>query len=317
MYFSFSYLFVGCIASVSALFFLTQPLAMSLTKVPIHFYSRFFPKTNTEVPVYEPVNKKGTKCLVFFTGGSSFITHDIYSNVLTELASLNMAVYIPPFSFTEYDSLMQQLQSEYDEVIPVAHSSGAKNVVDHFANRKTVQKMVLLDPVKTQLFRLEKIRMKNIQDVLFLNAEKSYSGRPIPFIPSFLKLTEDAFFFDRRVRVSTLTDEQHGHCDILNPIYSNAMYQLKICDGLSDRQGQLLHTYHTWLANQIRAFVYGNTTKDEEKGGEEKGGDSIFPKAGTPSGGPDGALVLNGCSDGCSECCSDCADTLEKGHDSY
>ena len=330
MYFSFNCLFVGWIASVSALLPLAQPLAMSLTqpltKVPIHFYSRFFPKTNTEVPVYEPVNKKGTKCLVFFTGGSSFITHDIYSNVLTELASLNMAVYIPPFSFTEYDSFLKQLHDEYDEVIPVAHSSGAKNVVDHFADRKAVQKMVLLDPVKTQLFRLERFRMKNIKDVLFLNAEKSYSGRPIPFIPSFLKLTEDAFFFDRKVRISTVNEEQYGHCDILNPIYSNTMYRLKICDGLSDRQGQNLNLYHGWLANQIRAFVYGNSTGSDE----EKGGDRILPKAGSPSGGPDRALVANCCS-ACADtfyqggddnsrfpkvnCCSDCADTNEKGND--
>lgn len=250
MYFSFRCFFVvGWFAFVNP-----------LSKVPIHFHSRFFPKTGSEVPVYEPVNKKGTKCLVFFTGGSSFITHDIYSNVLTELASLNMAVYIPPFSFTEYDSLIQQLQTEYDEVIPVAHSSGAKNVVDHFANRKTVQKMILLDPVKTRLFHLDKIHMKHIRDVLFLNAEKSYSGRPFPFIPSFLKLTEDAFRFGRGVRVATVNEEQHGHCDVLNPIYSNAMYRLKICDGLSDRQGQPLHLYHAWLANQIRAFVYGNLT---------------------------------------------------------
>ena len=240
------------------------------TRVPINFYARFFPKTNAEVQVFEPVNnlrtrsvplvsgKKAIKCLVFFTGGSSFITHDIYSNILTEIASLNMAVYIPPFSFTEYDSLIQQLNTEYEEVIPVAHSSGAKNVVDHFANQKTVQRMILMDPVKTRLFQPQKINMKYIKDVLFLNAEKSYSGHPLPFIPSFLKLTEDSFRFDRKARVSTLTDEQHGHCDILNPIYSNAMYQLKICDGLSDRQGQLLHNYHTWLANQIQEFVYDN-----------------------------------------------------------
>ena len=237
-----------------------------LHPVPVNIYSRIFDKNKNldEIQVFEPygVDKNKTQCLLFFTGVTSVITYDVYSNVLNSIASKNVAVYIPKFKYNNIDKLIKTLSEEYNEIIPISHSSGVNSIVEKCSKHKSINKMILLDPVDSRILKNNKLKMKFIKNILFVIATKSYNGNPT-FIPSFFSLNEDSFHLNRDLNSKTIESEEHGHCDILNPVYSNLMYNSKICDGVDDRKPSSLNKYHKWIANNINNFVKGDKLGDD------------------------------------------------------
>lgn len=233
--------------------------------VSVIAYSRIFADTDTdtdleEIQVFEPESalKNETTCVLFFSGGNALMPYEIYSNVLNKIAGKNLAVYVPRFKYKNIDELIATLEKEYAAVVPVSHSSGVNELIDKCGKYKSIRKMVLLDPVDIRLMKTNKLKMKNIDDVLFIMAAKSYAGKPT-FIPAYFALDEDSFIFAKNASVKTVEYAEHGHCDILNNIYSNMMFRIKICDGLDSRKPSLLNDYHINVANDIADFI--NATK--------------------------------------------------------
>ena len=105
--------------------------------------------------------------------------------------------------------------------------------------------------------------MKFIKKILFIIAKKSYDGNPT-FIPSFFSITEDSFHLNKDYTVETIESDDHGHCDILNPVYSNMMHNIKICDGDNDRKASSKNNYHKWIANNINIFIKGINLEDSK-----------------------------------------------------
>ena len=233
------------------------------TPVAVNSYSRIFDKNKNldEIQVFEPyaVDKNNTQCLLFFTGVSSVITYDVYSKVLNSMASKNIAVYIPKFKYNNIDKLIKTLSEEYNEIIPISHSSGISSIVEKCSKHKSINRMILLDPVDSRILKNNRLKMKYINKLLFVIAKKSYDGKPT-FIPSYFSLNEDSFHLNRDCNVETIESEDHGHCDILNPVYSNLMYNSKICDGNDDRKPSTSNEYHKWIANNVYNFVKGIKT---------------------------------------------------------
>jgi len=244
----------------SVIFLFGMGVYAYIPHVPVNIYSRCFLPTIKgleDIQVFEPyqVNRSNTECLVFFTGGSSVITYDIYSNLLNEVAGKNISVYIPSFRYNDYDKLIQVLSKEYKEVIGIGHSSGSSTLIQKFGDKKNVQRIILMDPVDTRIVKVTKNDMKNVQEVLFLNAQKSYQGNPIPFIPDFLKLEKKDFNFAKGYKYRLIESAEFGHCDILNPIYSNFMFYSKVCNGNLNRKITILNQYHRWISEKIYNFV--------------------------------------------------------------
>ena len=226
--------------------------------VSVNIFSRSFDKNINldEIQVFEPhsVDKKQTECLLLFTGISSIIPCDFYSNVLNYIAGKNVAIYIPKFKYNNIDKLIKKLSEEYKEVIPISHSSGVNILVEKCSKHKSINKIILLDPVDARFIKSDRLHMKFIKKILFIIAKKSYDGNPT-FIPSFFSITEDSFHLNKDYTVETIESDDHGHCDILNPVYSNMMHNIKICDGDNDRKASSKNNYHKWIANNINIFI--------------------------------------------------------------
>jgi hypothetical protein len=102
---------------------------------------------------------------------------------------------------------------------------------------------------------MEKIKLPFLKRVLFINANKSYNGKPISFIPEYFKLLPTSFEVSNDCIHNIIEYDGYGHCDILNHIYSNFMYNIKICDGTNKRKKSELNNYHELLAQNISTFI--------------------------------------------------------------
>jgi hypothetical protein len=219
------------------------------------------------------VSRKDTECLLFFTGGNSIISHEIYSNFITALTAKKLSVYTIPFQYKDFDKLIDSLKNEYADIIPMSHSSGSLALIDNIADESSITSAILLDPIDARLDRSKKIRLKHLKSLMIVRAEKAYDGVNLPFIPGFLELNEDKLKTSKDCKIKLLESEEHGHCDLLNPIYSNFIYKhfQKICDGTTNRNHEHLYNYIEWLTTEISDFVKNR----EQKGGCNDGCDAF------------------------------------------
>lgn len=251
----------------------TDPLLRIRHMIPPSIVSRERMQNN-EVHVFEQPNidKKSTPCLLFFTGGNSLITHEIYSNFLVSLTAKQLSVYTIPFRYssTDFANLVNELKTEYADISVISHSSGSVPLIDAISQNPEIKKAVLLDPIDSRLDRSKKIRLKYLQSLMMVRAEKSYEGENLAFIPGFLELTADKLKLDTKCIVNELDAEDYGHCDLLNPLYSNLIhkYLRTICDGSENRTHSHLYDYIEWLTSRIAEFV--NTPKEETDACEDK-----------------------------------------------
>jgi hypothetical protein len=211
------------------------------------------------------VERNTTTCIVFFTGGSSAMTPNIYSRFLSTIVDRNLSVCIPSFFYPNIDLLISSLKREFKEVVVAGHSSGC-TVALNACGRNRVEKVILMDPVNTRFNdTTRKFDIPRVGSILFLNAMKSYHTTfdpfGLPFIPvgimrlSFLRITPDILDIGSGCNFTHIEYPNHGHCDILNPGWSNLMHYTRIAVGNRIRTMEMFKTYHTDIANTWCDFI--------------------------------------------------------------
>jgi len=222
------------------------------------------------IKVYEPKNieKKNMDALVLFTGANSLIPADIYSNFINYLTIYNFSVNVVNNDNMITSELLYDIRDEYRQVIPLSHSSGYVNIMDTISRQKNIKKAIFLDPVdnsdivNNNFFNFidnKKTNNNYLEDVLILNAEKSYKGSifpkiSIPFIPAFALDIKKFKQKNPNVNVEKIKAEDYGHSDVLDLLWSDLMHAT-ISKGNENRDKENLDSYHDWLASQIYNFV--------------------------------------------------------------
>ncbi len=240
------------------LFFIYLNISTSVSFI-LNYKRSFLDKKLNNIQVFQkniPNNK--LKCAVFFTGGSGFVRYNIYSQFLNTLAMKNISVYIPEFNYNNINHLIKKLDNEYQEVFLLGHSSGCTTMLNR-CNLKNIKKIILLDPVNTRLVKRDKNKfiLSNSNDLLFINAEKSYKITfdpfGLPFIPIF-KLDIDSIVWNKKHnKIKYKSYKNNGHSDILNKNLSNFMHYSRASVGDKNRN---IYSYHRKVSRNIYEFVY-------------------------------------------------------------
>ena len=186
-------------------------------------------------------------CIVFFSGGSNYMSRTIYSDFLS---------HIDP---TKYDVIqfnknieLDLEYSKYNEITYLAHSSGATTAINNIS--PDVNHLFLLDPVATPNLELNTISLDNIEYIDIINADLSYrwSRYPpfIPFIPVF-KLDPSRLEIMTR-NIKTITMKGYGHADLIDNPYRDIMHYTGLSRGSRDRSLSAINRYHNNLARYIQ-----------------------------------------------------------------
>ena len=226
----------------------------STRKLSGHFYTTYENKD---------LNTANDNQCLFYTGGSSFIPGELYNSFLTKVADRNITVNVVNKEIRDQYILLDAITHKKPTTL-LAHSSGAIDALKACNYLDNVKNVILLDPVDTR-FAFDKDNKDKIiepkykvDNILFLNAQKSYEWRvfpfKIPFIPMFA-LTKDNVRFDNKQFV---TAKQFGHCDILDYPWGKIMHET-LSQGLTDRDELKIDEYHNWLADIIYEFSVNNT----------------------------------------------------------
>ena len=228
---------------------------------PIVSHIKGFPKTKLDdIEVVEPyyTSKKNTSCMIFFTGGSSFIPGRIYNDFFNELANNQISIYTPSFKYKNIDLLIDSLSKEYKEVIISGHSSGCTTALNNCQN-KNIKKLILFDGVDTRFLNIKKnTSLKYCKSILFLNAGKSYriTNDPpgFPFIP-FLDLNYKNIKTDEKSMKLCIEATNYGHSDILNYNLGNFMHRIRLSVGNKNRSKANIKNYHQWAGQVIKKYI--------------------------------------------------------------
>ena len=242
---------------------------------PINIYKRNY--DNNIIKVYEPQNikKEDLNCLVFYTGANSLIPADIYSNFIKVLNNYNFSVNVVNNKNEITTELLYDIRDVYKTITPISHSSGYVNIIKTINKQKNIKKAVFLDPVDNSklfnnIFENNELSIKNLENILILNAEKSYKGSvfpkfEVPFIPLFgvnvKKLEKD----NPNINIIKLVAQDYGHSDVLDALWSDLMH-VTLSKGNPNREQSQMDEYHNWLANEIYNFV--NDEKCDENNDE-------------------------------------------------
>ncbi len=233
----------------------------------INVYKREY--NNKVIKVYEPKNveKKDMDALILFTGANSLIPADIYSNFINYLNVYNFSVNVVTNDNMINSELLYDIRDEYREIIPISHSSGYVNVMETISRQKNIKKAIFLDPVdnsdiiNNNFFNFfdKKNNRNYLEDVLILNAEKSYKGSifpkiSIPFIPAFALNIKKFKDDNPNINLQKLEANEYGHSDVLDSLWSDLMHAT-ISKGSDNRDKDNLDSYHDWLANKIYDFI--------------------------------------------------------------
>ena len=243
-----------------------------IVNVPVNSYKRIY--DSNIIKVYEPelIDKKDLNALIFYTGANSLIPGDIYSNFINTLNNYNFSVNVVTNNNIITNELLYDIRDEYKEIIPLTHSSGYVNAITTINKQKNIKKAIFLDPVDNSklvnndflnFFSSNKNDLKYLEEVLILNAEKSYKGSifpklVVPFIPAF-GLNIDNFEKNNPEEVvKKVVAEEYGHSDVLDSLWGDLMHAT-ISKGTEDRDQKNLNSYLDWLANEIYNFVNKNS----------------------------------------------------------
>ena len=223
-------------------------------KLSGHFYKTY---ENTELKT-----SNDNQCL-FYTGGSSFIPGELYHSLLQKIADKNITVNVVNKEIRDQYILLNAITNKKPTTL-VAHSSGAIDALIACNYLDNVKNVILLDPVDTRFAvdkanKDKKIEPKyKVDDILFINAQKSYEWRvfpfKIPFIPMFALKKDDVKFDNKQF----ITAKEFGHCDVLDYPWGKIMHET-LSEGVADRDELKIDHYHDWLADVIYHFSVNNT----------------------------------------------------------
>ena len=222
--------------------------------------------------IYEPpiteerfFSSNQQQCL-FYTGGGSEIPCEIYSSFLTKLSEKNLTVNVVNKDLKKSHIHLQSITHNKPTTI-IAHSSGAIEALDACNYLDNIKKVILIDPVDSRFFFnqpehdiLIEPRYK-VDDILFLNARKSYKWKwfppKIPFIP-FFGLNSNQVKFENK---QCIIAKEFGHSDILDYPWGNIMHQT-FSEGLDNRDQSKIDDYHEWLTTVIAEYINTNEIVD-------------------------------------------------------
>ena len=195
------------------------------------------------------------QCVVLFTGGSNFISPELYSDFIDTL-NPSCKVYKIPFNMhaTDEKRFTEYLKYKYNDITFLGHSSGCITALNKCYNG--VNRLVLLDPVKTVFFNKDK-NLDFLNNILIINAEKSYKWSMIPpfvpFIPAFRLNLDDINIDKKKLNLITVLD--YGHSDIINNPYRNLMHYSRISVGFPNREKEYINRYHKFISKMIDKFI--------------------------------------------------------------
>lgn len=201
------------------------------------------------------LNTAGPKIL-FFTGGNSLMSDEIYSDFLSRLKQKYSVDTIQ--NSNKDSSLVLEKLLEFStekEIVPIGHSSGCTTLLNYCHNLKNIKKTILMDPVSNNL--IDKNKPYNFESTLQINAEKSYKWQvkdsfpynplpKVPFIPLFSMDTKDF------TNLSKVEVHGAGHCDILDTSFSNFMHN-SLAEGLNNRD--LLPVYKDFMVDLMDCYI--------------------------------------------------------------
>ena len=227
---------------------------------------------NDDIKIIDPIKIKedGTvstsvKDIIFLTGGTNIMPYELYTNFLNNMASSNFRLYLTDYTKTEdYDEVIKLIES--NEVTIVLHSSSTKLALDLSNKYQKIKKIVMMDPVdnrftpKDLFYNIMNIPNKinvNIDEILIINAKKSYTGswNPpiIPFIP-VLSFNKNNLILDSNKTVETIIFDDNGHTDILDKPWGDIMHKLRVAVGTENRNYTDINNYHQQIVDIIVKF---------------------------------------------------------------
>tara|TARA_E500000178_G_scaffold356475_1_gene434666 strand:+ start:4050 stop:4742 length:693 start_codon:yes stop_codon:yes gene_type:complete len=191
--------------------------------------------------------------ILFFSGGNSFMTKDIYTDFLNKLKK-NYDVSVIQNSNNNNFAIMEQIYENINEnsnIIPIGHSSGCTTLINYCSKFKNIDKYILLDPVNNNV--KDDVFILSNKNILQINADKSYRWNftplpKIPFIPAF-QMDLSKFNQNNITKISILN---YGHCDILDTAFSNFMHNT-IAEGNENRDS--LDEYKEFIVYLIDAYI--------------------------------------------------------------
>ena len=200
---------------------------------------------------------QGSKCMLFFTGGSNLFQSSLYREFIEEMELRDFDVYDVPFQYQitqdDVDELYSRYKYEYQSVNVMGHSSGCTTLLNQCCKLNGIRHVFLLDPVNAK-FSEDKWNAKKFESLSFIHGMKSYkiSFDPfgLPFIPIF-KLTTENLDIDNQLNVWKLDIENYGHSDILNQPLSDFMHTSRLSVGNKNRGVETRKKYF----NIILSFV--------------------------------------------------------------
>ena len=235
-------------------------------------------------PVYEMNNivPIDTPCVLFFSGLNSFIPGEIYDEFLNNLATSGVSAYSAPPELDQAMDLLDDLVDDYANVTVIGHSSGSINALTACNNVRGVKNMILMDPVDssflTNQFNKKNFVLKYVENLLYLNAAKSYewglspSQFKIPFIPAFKLIPEMIKL--KKGNFKIIEASNYGHTDILDDVWSDSVNDI-MKSGIESRNNGELKEYRFWLSKIIKSFINNEDIDEETIGAEEQISDAL------------------------------------------
>ena len=234
--------------------------------------SRYFEKPNCKIiePVkndlLNPLSNKRINDVIFLSGGGNVIPKEIYSNFINNLASSNFRIFTTDFSkLEEFVDIIKFINS--DEVSIILHSSSTKLAFDICNKFNCVNKIIMMDPVDSRftyndlflnLFNKPNKINIDVDDVIIINAGKSYKGswKPfsLPFIP-VLSLNKNNIIMKKEKEIKTITFDDNGHSDILDKPWGDIMHKSGITLGTEKRKYNEINNYHQNIIDIIVNFL--------------------------------------------------------------
>ena len=96
-----------------------------------------------------------------------------------------------------------------------------------------------------------------MEDIIIINAEKSYKWSKIPpftpFIPLFRLRINDINIDSSKIK--EITVKNYGHCDIIDNPYRNLMHYCRLSVGHPRRKKPYILAYHKLLHKFIGDFI--------------------------------------------------------------
>ena len=204
----------------------------------------------------------GSKCMLFFTGGSNLFQSSIYNEFIEEMESRDVDVYDIPFQYqitqADIDELNSKYKYDYQNINVIGHSSGCTTLLNQCSNLNGIKNIFLMDPVNTNFSKNKWWINKKFNSLSFIHATKSYKITfdpfGLPFIPIF-KLTTENLNIDDDVHVWKLDVKNYGHSDILNEPLSDFMHKTRLSVGNKNRGQKTRKKYFDIILSFIKKII--------------------------------------------------------------